>query len=62
MKKRPKGFLSNENIPHDSQPFLYIRELHDYLWDFIHVAIPGAQGDINDYIDIALELLRNKSS
>ena len=55
MKKRTDGFLSNENINHESEQFDYIGELHDYLWQFIRIELPAASGNIRDYLDIALE-------
>jgi len=55
MKPRTDGFLSEENIPHDSEQFDYIRELHDYLWRFVRVSNPGASGNLGDYIDGAVD-------
>lgn len=59
MKQRSDRFLSEENIPHDSEQFDYIRELHDYLWRFVRASIPGASGDIGDYIDAAVKMAEN---
>jgi len=59
MKERPKGFLSEENIDHDSEIFDYIMELHDYLWKFIHIFNPDAGGSINDNIDDVIKALKN---
>ena len=55
MKSRPKGFLSDKTIDHDSEPFGYIAELHDYLWRFIRVINPSASGRINDFLDDTIE-------
>ena len=54
MKERPKYFLSEDNIDQDGEIFDYIRELHDYLWRFARVAIPSANGHLDDYIDPAI--------
>jgi len=56
MKKRPDGFLSSEIIDQDSEQFDYIRELHHYLWRFVRVHTPSANGKLDDYVDKALEL------
>lgn len=55
MKKRPDGFLSKEEIAHDSEIFDYIRELHKYLWYFVRIFVPSASGELEDYIDIAVD-------
>lgn len=55
MKKRSEGFLSEENISHDSEIFDYIRELHEYLWFFVRAADPGASGELNKVVDEALK-------
>jgi hypothetical protein len=57
MKERSKGFLRNELIAHDSEQFDYIRELHDYLWRVVNVAVPGASGKLRDYLPAAIEKL-----
>ena len=57
MKARPEGYLSNEVIAHDSEQFDYIKELHDYLWQFVRVAMPGASGSLSNFVDDALEIL-----
>ena len=61
MKDRPKGFLSNENIPHNSIQFEYLVELHEYLWRFIRVHIPGASGKLNELLGKAIEIAETKS-
>jgi len=61
MKKREKYFLSEEKIPHDSEPFDYIAELHEYLWRFIRVFNPGASGNLDRHLDDLIELLENVS-
>ena len=55
MKNRPKGFLSEENIDHDSEIFDYIVELHGILWDFVRMQKPGASGRLNDHLNDILE-------
>lgn len=59
MKKRPYGFISEKYISHDSEQFDYIRELHEYLWRFVRVAYPSANGSVRDYVDKAIEKLEN---
>ena len=55
MKKRSKGFLAEELILHESEPFNYISELHDYLWRFVRTVLPGASGHLSKYLDVAIE-------
>ena len=57
MKDRPKYFLSDDKINHNSETFDYIVELHTYLWRFVKVSFPGASGFLSDYIDLAIEKL-----
>ncbi len=57
MKERPKYFLAEDKIDHDGEPFDYIRELHNYLWRFVHVAFSSIGGSLTDYIDPAIEKL-----
>ena len=57
MKTRPSGFLAENNISHESEIFSYITELHDYLWRFTRIAMPGASGDLKDFVDKALIIL-----
>ena len=54
MKTRPHGFLSEENIDHNSEPFKYIQELHEYLWGFVRTFLPSANGNLSDFIDSAI--------
>jgi len=58
MKIRPKGFLSDENVGHDSEVFDYVAELHSVLWEFVRYIIPGASGHLTPYIDKALAIIR----
>lgn len=60
MKNRPKGFLSPENIDHDSECFDYIKELHEYMWRFVKSQIPEASGNLSDYIDKAIEIAESE--
>jgi hypothetical protein len=62
MKERPYTFLANNKIDHDSEIFDYISELHSYLWDFIRIAIPGASGTLDMYIDASLLVLKNSKT
>ena len=62
MKQRPSGFLSEENISHESEIFDYIRELHEYLWLFVRCEIPEAQGNLSDYLGRASELARQRAA
>ena len=55
MKERPEGFLSSKLIDHDSEQFDYINELHDLLWEFVRIHLPGASGRLSDHIDEALK-------
>jgi len=55
MKTRPKGFISDEHISHESEIFDYIGELHDYLWRFVRVAKPGASGSLSDFVDTVID-------
>lgn len=57
MKNRPDGFLAQDKIDRDGEIFDYIRELHNYLWDYIRKIIPGASGYLGDYIDYGLKVL-----
>jgi len=60
MKKRSKGFLSNENISHDSEVFDYIKELHQYIWEFVRIQIPSASGNLSEYVDDAILIAKAK--
>jgi CRISPR/Cas system-associated protein Cas10 (large subunit of type III CRISPR-Cas system) len=57
MKDRPYGFLAQDKIDQDSEIFDYIRELHNYLWDYIRRIIPSASGNLDEYIDKGLKVL-----
>jgi len=61
MKQRTLGFLRTELIDHDSEQFDYIIELHEYLWKFVRCQLPGASGNLRNYIDIALKEAQNKN-
>ena len=58
MKPRPRGFLAESEISHDSEIFDYIHELHDYLWQFVRVFRPMASGYLDDFIDNVLATAR----
>lgn len=57
MKNRPQGFLSEENISHNSEVFDYVEELHEYLWRFVRVARPGASGNLGELLDGIIDSL-----
>ncbi len=57
MKERPKFFLVDNKISHDSESFDYIVELHAYLWRFICAVYPGANGSLSDFLDRAIQKL-----
>ena len=57
MKERPAGFLNAKHLPHDSEIFDYIVELHEYLWRVVNVAIPHASGQLSSYLPEAIEIL-----
>ena len=42
-------------IDHESEPFDYIKELHEYLWRFVKAVNPGASGDLHNHIDATIE-------
>ena len=57
MKDRLDGFLSEEHIDHGGEIFDYIRELHHYLWRVVRVVSPGSSGNLDDYVDGAIDEL-----
>jgi hypothetical protein len=57
MKSRPYGFLAQDKIDSDSEIFDYIRELHNYLWEYVRRIIPSASGCLGDYVDEGLKVL-----
>jgi len=57
MKDRPFAFLGEDKIDSNSEIFDYIKELHGYLWDYINRIIPGASGNLKDYVDEGLKVL-----
>lgn len=57
MKPRPYGLLAQDKIDQDGEIFDYIRELHNYLWEYVRRVIPAASGNLEDYIDKGLEVL-----
>ena len=60
MKKRNEGFLAKENIDQTSEQFDYIKELHNYLWEFVRCELPSASGNLTDYLDIAIKKAKNR--
>jgi len=53
MKMRPRIFLENGDVDIEGEKLDYLNELHNYLWKFVHIALPRAQGQLSDHIDIA---------
>jgi len=60
MKTRPSGFLSEDNIAHDSEIFDYIRELHEYLWRYVRLFRSGASGSLSSTVDAVLDDAESK--
>lgn len=60
MKPRPKGFLIAGPLGDNTEQFDYVRELQQYLWRFVRVALPDANGNLTDYIDKAIEKLEQE--
>jgi hypothetical protein len=60
MKQRNPGFLADDIIDHNSEVFDYIKELHEYLWRFVRSQIPSASGELEKYIDVAIEIAESK--
>jgi hypothetical protein len=58
VKQRPRGFMAEDKIDHDGEIFDYVTELHNYLWQFVRCVKPDASGNLNDYVDNALEDLK----
>jgi len=59
MKSRTTGFLGQDKIDQSGEIFDYIKELHNYLWDFVRAAYPGASGNLDLFVDSALEKLKS---
>jgi hypothetical protein len=57
MKDRPNGFLVELFVEPQSQPEVasYVQELHEYLWRFVRAEFPWANGDLKDYVKLAVE-------
>ena len=62
FKERPKGFLADCNLAHDSEQFDYVKELHEVLWRFVRVEMPEAGGSLSDFIPTALYLAERKAT
>ena len=60
MKPRDWGFIAEDKIDHDGEPFDYIRELHEYLWRVVRAMRPGASGDLRELVDEAVEDLESR--
>lgn len=62
FKSRPKGFLGNDQIDHNSDIFDYIRELHEILWRVCWAVNPGATGYLEHNVGSAIEILERPQS
>jgi hypothetical protein len=49
------GVLAEDKIPHDSDLFKYCAERNLALWAFIRATIPEASGNLNKWVDLAIE-------
>ena len=54
MKPRAKGLVRDKLLSIDNGPFDYISELHDILWRFVRTQYPEANGNLRDWLPIAL--------
>lgn len=62
MKQRSDGFLKEYfNNPEHEEVADYIRELHNYLWSFVRAELPGAGGNLKDYVDTAISYSKNRN-
>uniref|UniRef100_A0A6M3IUZ7 Uncharacterized protein n=1 Tax=viral metagenome TaxID=1070528 RepID=A0A6M3IUZ7_9ZZZZ len=59
MKERPRGFIGEDKIDHDGEIFDYIKELHNYLWEFIYIFHPGAGGSLSDWVNDTLDDIKS---
>ena len=57
MKPRPFAFLA---IITDDEQADYLKELYTYLWRFVRVAFPDAGGNLNDFVDAAIEKMEKE--
>lgn len=60
MRKRPDGFLADIFQDGDKEVASYIRELHEYLWEFVRCEIPGASGSLSDFVANAILLAKTR--
>ncbi|MBM3702890.1 MAG: hypothetical protein FJW63_07895 [Actinobacteria bacterium] len=49
-------YFDGEQIP--DKTFEYIRKCHQDLWDFVRIAFPWANGQLDGYIDKAKQHLK----
>lgn len=61
MKPRPHGFLHCSKLPHDSEIFDYIVELHELLWRVVRVISPGASGQLDNHLPDVIDRLEASS-
>jgi len=55
MKVREAGFIADDKIDHNGEIFDYIRELHEYLWQYVWLFAPSASGSLSDWVDKVLD-------
>jgi len=55
MKVRESGFIAEDKIDHNGEIFDYIRELHEYLWQYVRLFYPSASGSLSDWVDKVLD-------
>jgi len=55
MKDRPEGFIAEDKLDHNGEIFDYIRECHEYLWQFVRLSYPSASGSLRDWLDKVLD-------
>jgi len=53
MKTRTEGFIAEDKIDQNGEIFDYIRELHEYLWQYVRLFYPSASGSLSDWVDKA---------
>lgn len=58
METRSRGFLAhlydNPSVPRDAEVGRYVTELHEYLWRFVRAEMPGASGNLGQFLDDAV--------
>ena len=62
LRPRSPGFLADCNLPHGSEQFDYVKNLHEVLWRFVKVEYPHASGVLSDWIPIALAAAERRAA